>query len=66
YAATLAAQCVLTPLIGPLGAALPAMLGMIGQSVWAVRLLRSELALDCSIFGLVWKPASVRTARGIA
>ena len=66
YAATLAAQCLLTPLIGPLGVALPAMLGMIGQSIWALRLLRSELALDCSIFGLLWKPSSVRTARSLA
>jgi O-antigen/teichoic acid export membrane protein len=66
YAATLATQCLLTPLIGPLGVALPAMLGMIGQGLWALRLLRAELALDCSIFGLLWKPSSVRTARELA
>jgi len=66
YAATLAAQCLLAPLIGPLGVAVPAMLGMIGQSLWALRLLRSELALDCSIFGLLWKPSPVRTARSLA
>jgi O-antigen/teichoic acid export membrane protein len=62
YAATLGAQCLLTPQIGPLGVALPAMIGMIGQSVWALHFLRSKLALDCSIFGLLWKPPSVRTA----
>jgi O-antigen/teichoic acid export membrane protein len=66
YAAMLAAQCLLTPLIGPLGVALPTILGMIGQSLWAVCLLRSELCLDCSIFGLIWKPSSVRTARELA
>ena len=66
YAGTLAAQCLLTPLIGPLGVAVPAMLGMIGQSLWALRLLRSELALDCSIFGLLWKPSSARVARSLA
>jgi O-antigen/teichoic acid export membrane protein len=57
YATTLAAQFVLAPLIGLLGVALPTMLGMIGQNLWALRLLRSELALDCSIFGLLWKPS---------
>ena len=66
YAATLATQCLLTPLIGPLGVALPAKLGMIGQNIWALRLLRSELALDCSIFGLFWKPLSARAARELA
>ena len=66
YAATLAAQCLLTPFMGPLGVALPNLLGMIGQNLWALRLLRLELALDCSIFGLFWKPPSSRTARGLA
>jgi O-antigen/teichoic acid export membrane protein len=62
YAATLAAQCLLTPFMGPLGVALPNLLGMIGQNLWALRLLRWELALDCSIFGLLCKP-SVQTMR---
>jgi O-antigen/teichoic acid export membrane protein len=62
YAATLAAQCLLAPFLGSLGVALPNMLGMIGQNLWALRLLRSELALDCSIFGLLCKP-SVQTMR---
>lgn len=63
YAATLAAQCLLTPLIGPLGAALPNMLGLIGWNIWALRLLRLELGLDCSIFGLCWRPLSPDIAR---
>jgi hypothetical protein len=66
YAATLGVQCLLAPLIGPLGVALPNMLGMIGQNIWALRLLRSELALDSSIFGLLWKPQSARSARKLA
>jgi O-antigen/teichoic acid export membrane protein len=62
YAATLAAQCLLAPFLGSLGVALPNLLGMIGQNLWALRLLRSELALDCSIFGLLCKPP-VQTMR---
>ncbi|HEY7747186.1 MAG TPA: lipopolysaccharide biosynthesis protein [Aestuariivirgaceae bacterium] len=62
YAATLVTQCVLTPVLGPIGAAVPNALGLIGWNIWALRLLRSELGLDCSIFGLCWKRLPTKTA----
>jgi O-antigen/teichoic acid export membrane protein len=63
YAATLAAQIILTPAFGAIGAAVPSMLGMIGWNVLALRLLRSRFGLDCSIFALLRKPPPIRASR---
>ena len=50
------AQLVLTPTFGLLGAALPSALGAVAWNVVAIRRLRTEYGLDCSLLGLLWWP----------
>ena len=54
YAAVVAAQCLLVPYFGAIGAAIPNALGATIGAFWAVSLLRKKVGFDPSIIGLVW------------
>ncbi|HKQ95976.1 MAG TPA: polysaccharide biosynthesis C-terminal domain-containing protein, partial [Aestuariivirgaceae bacterium] len=56
FALVLPAQLVLTPAFGLLGAAVPSAVGAVAWNVVAIRRLRSEYGLDCSLLGLLWWP----------
>lgn len=56
YAFVLAAQLILVPLYGGIGAALASACGIVIWNIWAIVLLRQRKGLDPSVFGLIFKP----------
>ena len=54
YAGVVASQCILVPLYGAYGAALPNAAGACLVAAWGVSLLRSSVGFDPSVIGLVW------------
>lgn len=56
YAFVLAAQLLLVPIYGGLGAAIASACGIVIWNVWAIIVLRQRKGLDPSVFGLFFKP----------
>jgi O-antigen/teichoic acid export membrane protein len=59
YAFTLVLQCLLIPLLGPYGAAIPNALGLILANFLLVRTIRRDLGIDPSVFGLFHRSSPV-------
>lgn len=53
YALTLSLQCLLIPIAGPYGAAVPNALGLIVANIFIIRTVKRELGVDPSLFGLL-------------
>ena len=56
YAFVLAAQLLLVPIYGGMGAAIASACGIVIWNVWAIIVLRTRKGLDPSVFGLLFKP----------
>ena len=56
YVFVLAAQLLLVPLYGGIGAAIASACGIVIWNIWAIILLRNRKGLDPSVFGLLFKP----------
>ncbi len=54
YGGVVVVQCILVPLVGPMGAAIPSAIGAGLGAIWAVLLLRNRIGIDPSIIGLLW------------
>lgn len=61
YGGVVVVQCILVPLVGPMGAAIPSAIGAALGAIWAVQLLRKRIGIDPSILGLLW-PVGGKTA----
>ncbi len=53
YALTLSLQCILIPILGAYGAALPNALGIIVANLFIIRTVKNKLGVDPSLFGLL-------------
>ena len=53
YALTLGLQCLLIPIVGPYGAAIPNALGLIVANIFIIRAVKRELNVDPSLLGLL-------------
>ncbi len=60
YAVVVVAQCILVPLYGAFGAAIPNAAGACLVAVWGVVLLRTRVGFDPSVVGLAW-PANAKS-----
>jgi O-antigen/teichoic acid export membrane protein len=52
YAATLALQCVLIPIYGPVGAAIPTAFGILAANICIIVAVKRAIGIDPSIFGV--------------
>ncbi len=53
YAFTLGLQCLLIPIIGPYGAAVPNALGLIAANIFIIRTVKRKLGVDPSLLGFL-------------